>query len=155
LRDENLIQWEGDRETKYSAFGNNSDWYEVYQCQILSQAWDGIFLQFQELKDALQPTTRLSISLSGGLRIPSSRGWVLDYPPQVTAFAFHPSVEIEVVNTQGNLVIPQKSYSSNTQISLNFLSVGEFLIKANSLGETSQRLIKLITWEDVDMTSQN
>ena len=38
---------------------------------------------------------------------------------------------------------------------LSVLCVVEVLIKANSLGETSQRLIKMITWEDVDMTSQN
>ncbi|APB34450.1 hypothetical protein GlitD10_2121 [Gloeomargarita lithophora Alchichica-D10] len=155
LRDENLIQWEGDRENKCQVFGDNSNWYEIYQCQVLSQAWDGVFLQSQELKDALQPTTKLSISLSGGLRVASSKGWIFDYPPQVTAFAFHPSVEIEVSNIQGNSAIAQKSYPSNTPMSFNFPSVGEFMIRANCLGETSQRLIKLINWGDVDMALQN
>jgi len=155
LRDENLIQWEGDRENKYQVFGDNSSWHEIYQCQVISQAWDGVFLQSQELKDALQPTTKLSISLSGGLRVPSSNAWIFDHPPQVTVFAFHPSVEIEICNTQGNLLVAQKAYSSNTPISFNFPSAGEFIIRANCLGETSQRLIKLINWDDVDITLQN
>jgi len=155
LRDENLIEWEGDRENKCQVFGDKSSWYEIYQCQVLSQAWDGVFLQSQELKDALQPTTKLSISLSGGLRVPSSNAWIFDHPPQITAFAFHPSVEIEVSDIQGKPVISQKSYSSNTAMSFNFPSAGEFIIRANCLGETSQRLIKLINWEDVDMTLQN
>jgi len=155
LRDENLIQWEGDRENKCQVFDDNSDWYEIYQCQVLSQAWDGVFLQSQELKDALQPTTKLSISLTGGLRVSSSNAWIFDHPPQITAFAFHPSVEIEVSDIHGKSVISQKSYSSNTPTSFNFPSAGEFMIRANCLGETSQRLIKLINWDDVDITLQN
>jgi len=152
LRDENLIQWEGDRESKCQLFGDNSSWYEIYQCQILSQAWEGVFLQSQELKDALQPTTKLSISLSGGLRVPSSNAWIFNHPPQITAFAFHPSVEIEVSDIQGNSIIAPKSYSSNIPNSINFPSAGEFMIRANCLGETSQRLIKLINWENIDIT---
>jgi len=155
LRDENLIEWEGDRENKCQVFGDKSSWYEIYQCQVLSQAWDGVFLQSQELKDALQPTTKLSISLTGGLRVSSSNAWIFDHPPQITAFAFHPSVEIEVSDIHGKSVISQKSYSSNTPTSFNFPSAGEFMIRANCLGETSQRLIKLINWDDVDITLQN
>jgi len=153
LRDENLIQWEGDRETKYPAFGNNSDWYEVYQCQILSQAWDGIFLQSQELKDALQPTTRLSISLSGGLRVPKMNAWIGNHPPQVTVFAFHPTVEVKVVNITTDETIYTQSLLSNSPHSIDKLTEGTFMVSATCLGQSTQRLIKVVTWNEVDFTS--
>lgn len=153
LRDENLIQWEGDRETKYSAFGNNSDWYEVYQCQILSQAWDGVFLQFQELKDALQPTTSLSISFLGGLKVPKMNAWISNHPPQVIVFAFHPTIEVKVIDITTDKTVYTQSLSSNSPHSIHELTEGSFMVNATCLGQSTQRIIKVLAWNEIDFTS--
>ncbi|MFN5856511.1 MAG: hypothetical protein ACK456_11565 [Pseudanabaenaceae cyanobacterium] len=153
LRDENLIQWEGDHDTKYPAFGNNSDWYEVYQCQILSQAWDGVFLQSQELKDALQPTTRLLISLSGGLKVPKTNAWISGYPPQVTVFAFHPTVELVITNATTNEIIYSSPFSSNQPHSIPNFTEGSFIVSATCAGQSAQRLIKVMAWNEIDFSS--
>ena len=153
LRDENLIQWEGDHDTKYPAFGSNSDWYEVYQCQILSQAWDGVFLQSQELKYALQPTTSLSISLSGGLKVPKTNAWISGYPPQVTVFAFHPTVELVITNATTNEIIYSSPFSSNQPHSIPNFTEGNFIASANYAGQSAQRLIKVMAWNEIDFSS--
>lgn len=154
LRDENLIQWDGDRDNCYTPFGDNSDWREIYQCQILSQAWDGVFLESKELKDALQPTTKLSISLSGGLKVPKINSWIIGHPPQITIYAFHPSIKIEVRNIQDKVVIPNESYPSNTALPIDLPPTGEFMICANCLGQSGQRLVKIVGWESIDMASK-
>ncbi len=153
LRDENLIQWEGDRETKYPAFSDNSYWYEVYQCQILSQAWDGVFLQSQELKDALQPTTSLAISFSGGLKVPKMNVWISSHPPQVTVFAFHPTVNLEITNVTTNETVYNSHFSSNQPDSITELTDGSFMVSASCIGQFTHRLIRLVAWNEIDFTS--
>lgn len=155
LRDENLIQWEGDRDNFYKPFGDNADWREVYQCQILSQAWDGVFIQSRELKDALQPTTKLSISLSEGLRVPKMNAWIVDHPPQITIFAFHPSIELQIINIHTSQTILAQSWSTNKPFSFNFPSSGSFIISTSYLGVSTQRLIKLIDWDDIDIVGSS
>lgn len=151
LRDENLIQWEGDRETKYEVF-SGSNWYEIHNCQILSQRWDAVFVQSPELKNALQPTTKLSISCSGGLKIPKINSWIKDYPPQITVFAFHPTVELNV--SLSNTSIFKQSCPSNTAIRIEFPSSGNFLVQASCQGQSAQRLVKLVDWESIDLRSK-
>ncbi|QEQ01347.1 hypothetical protein FFX45_08100 [Thermosynechococcus sp. CL-1] len=155
LRDENLIQWEGDRDTKYLVFGDNSDWYEVYQCQVLSKAWDAVFIQSAELKNELQPKTSLSISFSGGLRVPKKNNtWISDHLPQVTVFAFHPTVAVEITNiTTNETVYSDQSFSTNQRHSIPNLTQGSFIVSATCSGQSAQGLIKVVTWDEIDFTS--
>ena len=150
LRDENLIQWEGDPETKHPAFNG---WYEVYQCQVLSKAWDAVFMQSAELKNALQPTTSLSISFSGGLKVPKTNAWISNHSPQVTIFAFHPTVEVQVVNIITDQTVYTQSLSTNSLHSIPNLTEGSFMISASCLGQSTQRLIKVVGWNEIDFSS--
>lgn len=149
LRDENLIQWEGDRETRHEVF-SGSRWYEIYNCQVVSQAWDGIFLNSFALKDALQPTTNISISLSGGLKVPKTNTWVINYPPEVTVFTFRPTVKLSVIDIKNNKTILDKRCSSNTPITINFSSLGNFIIRASCQGQFAQKLISTVNWNSID-----
>lgn len=150
LRDENLIQWEGDPETKHQVFDG---WYEVYQCQVLSKVWDAVFIQSAELKNALQPTTSLSISFSGGLKVPKTNAWISNHSPQVTIFAFHPTVEVQVVNIITDQTVYTQSLSSNSLHSIPNLTEGSFMISASCLGQSTQRLIKVVGWNEIDFLS--
>lgn len=147
LRDERLLEW-NEEPLPLDEEGN---WVEIYDCLVTSRAWDGVFIN-QELKDALQPTIQLSISLSGGLRVPIPRGWVEGYLPQVTVFGFSRNVDLEVVRlSDEKVVLPSRSQPTNTPMPLDSLPEGLYLIKANSAREAAERIIRVVGWKELEM----
>ncbi|MUG95352.1 hypothetical protein F7734_24490 [Scytonema sp. UIC 10036] len=142
LRDERLIQWSGEPQTVF----NDSNWVELHQCMVISLAWDGVFISNQELKDALQPSVRLSISFSGGLRVPQQNAWLEDHSPQVTIFGFYPTVKLQITRLLDNSSIFERAQSTNTPILVNFPSSGDYLVKATCGGESTERLVKIVDW---------
>ncbi|MHC5726944.1 MAG: hypothetical protein ACYTXY_22960, partial [Nostoc sp.] len=142
LRDERLIEWSG----KPQAVFNDSNWVELHQCMVISLAWNGVFISNQELKDALQPSVRLSISFSGGLRVPQQSAWLEGHSPQVTIFGFYPTVTLQITRLLDNLSIIERSQSTNTPISVNFPCSGDYVVKATCAGESTERLVKIVDW---------
>jgi len=148
LRDEQLLKWNGDPLPVL----NNANWIELHDCLIVSQAWEGIFIDNQALKAALQPSIHLLVSFSGGLRV--SRGtWLVDHAPQVTIFGFYPTVELKVTRLPDNALIYEEVQNTNTPISLNFPMSGEYLVEATSVDESSERLIQIVDWDKLSMTA--
>ncbi|MHC5771238.1 MAG: hypothetical protein ACYTXI_37885 [Nostoc sp.] len=145
LRDENLLKWSS---TPQPIF-NNSGWVELQQCMVVSQAWDGVFIKNQTLKYALQPTVKLSISLSGGLRVPKIGAWLVEHSPQITISSFYPTAQLQVTRLSDNHTIFDSSESRNTSISVNFSHPGDYLIEAIFASESSQRLVKIVDWDDL------
>ncbi|MBC6430970.1 hypothetical protein FM036_09085 [Nostoc sp. HG1] len=147
LRDEHLLKW---RSTSQPIF-NNSGWVELQQCMVISQAWDGVFIKNKTLKYALQPTVKLSISLSGGLRVPKIGAWLVEHSPQITIFSFYPTAQLQVTRLSDNHTIFDSSQSTNTSISVNFSHPGDYLIEAIFASESSQRLVKIVDWDHLDI----
>ncbi len=147
LRDERLIEWHGEAQPVF----NNSNWLELHQCMVVSQAWDGVFVKNQELKDALQPSTRLSISISAGLRVPQQSAWLEGYSLQVTVFAFYTTAKLQITRLSDKSQILDKSQSPNTPISVDFLSSGDFLIKAICGGESTERFVRIVDWNSLSI----
>jgi len=147
LRDERLIEWHGEDQAVF----NNTNWVELHQCMVVSQAWDGVFVKNQELKDALQPSTRLSISISGGLRVPKQSAWLEGYSLQVTAFAFYTTAQLQITRLSDKSQILDKSQSTNTPISVDFLSSGDFLISATCGGESTERFVRIVDWSSLSI----
>ncbi|HEY9694170.1 MAG TPA: hypothetical protein V6D15_18355 [Oculatellaceae cyanobacterium] len=142
LRDEHLLQWNGEPQPVF----NHSSWVELHQCMVISQAWDGIFINNQGLKDALQPSVRLSISFSGGLRVPQLGAWLVGYSPQVTVFSFSPKVQLKITRLSNNFQILDRAVDTNTTISLDFPSQDDYLVEATFGSELSQCFVKIIDW---------
>ncbi|MEH2229772.1 MAG: hypothetical protein V7K71_09015 [Nostoc sp.] len=142
LRDERLIEWSGEPQPVF----NDSNWVELHQCMVISLAWNGVFISNQELKDALQPNVCLSISFSGGLRVPQQSAWLEGHSPQVTIFGFYPTVTLQITRLLDNLSIIERSQSTNTPISVNFPSSGDYVVKATCAGESTERLVKIVDW---------
>jgi hypothetical protein len=142
LRDERLLEWSGEP----LPVCDRSNWVELHQCQVISQAWDGVFVKNQALKDALQPIMRLSISFSSGLRVPQMGAWLEGHSPQVTVFGFSPTVELQVTRLSDNHKILDKSQSTNTPIAVNFPTAGDYLVEASCAGESSERFIRIVDW---------
>ncbi|OYD89815.1 hypothetical protein CDG76_33985 [Nostoc sp. 'Peltigera membranacea cyanobiont' 210A] len=147
LRDENLLK---SSLTTQPIF-NNSGWVELQECMVVSQAWDGVFIKNQTLKYALQPSVKLSISLSGGLRVPKIGAWLVNHGPQITIFGFYSTAELKVTRLSDNQTILESSQSTNTSITLDFAHPDDYLIEATFAGESSQRLVKIVDWNYLDI----
>ncbi|MEG4396739.1 hypothetical protein [Microcoleus sp. BROC3] len=148
LQDEQLLKWQGGAQPVFK----NSTWFEIHTCMVVSQAWDAVFIKSQELKDALQPSVRLSISFSGGLRVPQLGAWLEGHSPQVTIFGFHPTVELQVTRLSDDSQIWEKlQQSTNIPIVVNFPSVGDYLIKATCGGESSERFVRIVDWSSLSI----
>ncbi|MDL5053457.1 hypothetical protein QQ056_07865 [Oscillatoria laete-virens NRMC-F 0139] len=142
LRDERLLEWSGEPLPVWE----HSNWVELHQCQVISQAWDGVFVKNQALKDALQPSMRLSISFSSGLRVPQVSAWLEGHSPQVTVFGFSPTVELQVTRLSDNHKVLEKPQSTNTPIAINFPTPGEYLVEAKCADESSEQFIRIVDW---------
>lgn len=147
LRDERLIEWIGEPQPVF----NDANWVELQQCMVISLAWDGVFINNQELKDALQPTVHLSISFSGGLRLPHQNAWLKGYCPQVTVFGFYRNVKLQIIPLFENLPIFEGSDSTNKPISVHFPTSGDYVVKATCARETTERFVKIVDWSSLDI----
>ncbi len=151
LQNEQLLKWNHQSQP----FGDNSDWIELHECMVISPAWNGVFIKNLAIKDALQPSIHLSVSFSGGLRVPNNLGtWLVDHPPQVTIFGFHPTVELKVTQLGvNNEVIFEKSQDINKPFVVDFPTLGEYLVEATYASESSERLIQIVGWDQLSMTA--
>ena len=118
---------------------------------VVSQAWDGVFIKNQILKYALQPTVKLSISLSGDLRVTKIGAWLVNHGLKITIFGFYSTAELKVTRLSDNQTILESSQSTNTSIALDFSHPGNYLIEATFAGESSQRLVKIVDWNYLDI----
>jgi hypothetical protein len=152
LQSEHLLKWN----RQLHPFGENSNWIELHECMVTSPAWEGVFIKNQVLKYALQPNDQLSVNFSGGLRVPNLGAWLVDHAPQVTIFGFYPTVELKVtrlLRLLGNALISKERQKTNIPISLNFSTPGEYIIEATHAGESSERLIQIVDWDKLSMTT--
>ena len=143
LRDECLIKWDGEPQP----VDEQSIWVEIHQCMVISQAWEGVFINNQELKDTLQPTVRLSISFSGGLRVPNQRGWLEGYPPQLTVFGFALKAEIEVIRLVDGEVVLERSQKTNQAQPLELQEQGTYLVRATYSSEVAEKVINILSFD--------
>ncbi|NJO94223.1 MAG: hypothetical protein HC820_07480 [Hydrococcus sp. RM1_1_31] len=147
LRDEHLLEWSGEPQP----VDERVTWIELNHCMVISQAWDGVFINNQALKDALEPTVKLSISLSSGLRVPKQRGWLEGYPPQITIFGFFPKAQLQVIDLLDEKVILERSQKTNQPMPLDVPRQGTYLIKATHAKESVERLVSILDWRHLEI----
>lgn len=144
LRDEKLLEWCGEP----CPVEGNPNWIELHQCMVVSAAWSGVFIQNRELREALCPTTSLSVNVSGGLRVPGLRGWLPGQGLQVTIPSFYPKANLRVIRLSDSNQVLNKSVSTNKPLPLNW-KPGEYLIEASCEADVTERLIKIVDWNDL------
>ncbi len=150
LRDEKLIEWSGEPMPSFENSIDNLNWVELDQCMVISQDWDAVFIDNSELKDALQPIVRLSISLSGGLRVPQHNAWLEEYPPEITVFGFSPSAELKVTRISDNHEIYSATVETNQKIPpIVFPGTGDYLLEATAGTSTNERFVRILPWSEL------
>ena len=141
LRDERLVNWSNEVKPFEDP---DTKWIELHNFQVLSQTWQGIFIENWELKDAIKPKVKISISLSGGLRTPNQRAWLQGYAPSVTVFGFMPTVKLEVLQLPDEQCVQQyTTISIGKPKSLNLNAVGSYLIRATHSSNTAECFVRI------------
>lgn len=152
LQEENLLQWSGSRQP---AFEETSDWWEIRECQVLAPVWDALFLEHPELKEALQPCNRLRITLSGGLRVPQGRGWLVGHLPRVTVYGFRPTVAVTLTEVRtGSTYLQEDHRSANQPWDLPAtLLPGTYQIQVRSGTAYEECFLRILNWNDLSLAS--
>lgn len=143
------------------AFENNPDWIEFHQCMILSQDWEGVDLGIEgkQLKDALQPAATVEISLTGGLRVPHLKAWLIDDIPALTVFSSivdQAEVSIFTDLSKEGVPITRKIVNTNVPNSNIFktsgtLRTGSYGIRVNCGKLSSQKIVNFVNWDDLEI----
>jgi hypothetical protein len=148
LRGEGLIEWSGEPEPLFSG-----KWVEIRDCMAVSEAWSGVFIDDQELYEALRPSMTLSVSISGGLRVPNRGGWVEGYGPQITIFGFDIEADVCIMRVADGHTFFDQPQRTNTPFSVPWPGLGDYRVEASSAGHSaSPRLIKILSWQDLRLT---
>ena len=126
------------------------EWIEYRGCQIVSPNWDGVIPEHQGLYDALKPNvSAATISLKGGLRVPSQGGWLEGYVPEMTIMAFDDSVQLKLLDASNqDTPIRNQIVNTNEPVILPPLPPGDYLLQAyGSAGLTARRNFRIIPWD--------
>ena len=144
FRQEDLINWAHD-------FSINDEWVEYRECKIISQSWEGIIPQHQDLYDVLKPRVSATISLQGGLRVPNQGGWLEGYAPEMTIIAFDDSVNLKLLDTSSpEEPIMHQLIDTNKSISIPCLIPGVYLFEVYSLGKlVTRRSLQILPWDSL------
>lgn len=145
LRTERLIEWSGEPRDSLVF----PEWVEVTDCMVISPTWDGVEIEHRDLHDALRPKERLSIGLSGGLRAPQG-GWLASLGPQVTIFGFPREAELRVIRISDNQMIVEDTRPINQPFEVVWPTPGDYLVEAVAESRTTQRLVKIVDWDDLE-----
>jgi hypothetical protein len=146
LKQEDLINWDHD-------FPVDDEWVEYRECMIVSPDWEGIIPQHQDLYDTLKPGVSATISLKGGLRMPSQRGWMEGYGPEMTVWAFDDNVEVKLVDVSSpEELVWHQFIDTNKPISLPVLSPGAYLLEAYNSRKLAAhpRVFQILPWDTLD-----
>ncbi len=146
LKQEDLINWDHD-------FPIDDEWVEYRECMIVSPDWEGIIPQHQDLYDTLKPGVSATISLKGGLRMPSQGGWMEGYGPEMTVWAFDDNVEVKLVDVSSSEELVWHQFiATNKPISLPILSPGAYLLEAYNSRKLAAhpRVFQILPWDTLD-----
>lgn len=147
LRDEGLMEWDGDPVTVPEYDG----WVEYRECMVLSASWSGVTPQLPELFDELRPSSRASISLLGGLKAAGRDIWLEGYGPKLFITSFDPTCRVSVTNASRRDLEPvlDEAIGNETSVELPHLAAGDYLVQTVSATgrPTDRRYIRMVSWD--------
>jgi len=133
------------------------DWLEFENCLVTNLDWEGVFASNTDLLDALMPHLQISISLTGGLKLPEQEGWLATHPPLVQVSGVNTQIEILLFQF---LLVDEKiekkqvfetKLETNQSLNLPPLQPGRYLIEANHphLDYRARRNLLLSSWDEL------
>lgn len=154
LRDENLLTW--DHELPLT--GSYDGWVEYRECMVVSQNWDGVLPQKEDLYDALKPELSASITLTGGLKVVDQAGgaWLEGLQPEVKITSFEDRlIRIRITNITypDELPIELDAITNKTIRDLQQLSPGVYwlqVIESRGGKQVPPRSMRIIGWDLLD-----
>jgi regulator of replication initiation timing len=142
-------------------FENNPDWVEFQQCMILSEDWEGVDLGIEgkQLKDALQPAATVEISLTGGLRVPHLKAWLIDDIPALTIFSsIVDQAEVLIFTDLSRERVPISRQIVNTNVSYSnifktfgTIRTGSYGVRVNCGKLSSHKTVNFVNWDDLEI----
>jgi hypothetical protein len=154
LRDENLLAW--DHEIPLT--GPYGGWVEYRECMVVSQDWDGVLPQKEDLYDALKPEISASVTLTGGLKVMDQAGgaWLEGLQPEVKVTSFDERlVRIKVTNITHpeELPVVMEATTNKPVRDLPRLSPGVYLlqvVETRGGRQVPPRPLRIIGWGSLD-----
>lgn len=146
LRDEGLIRWQGQTAV---ALNNYPGWLEYRGLMVVSEAWSGIHIEDTDLYESLRPHATVGISLRGGLRLPHSSSWLIGHGPEIAIRSFHTVAEMTVWDLKYNKVVRSHVVPRDEPISFAWDEPGDYQVEITAGGQTSDRFVKIINWEEL------
>jgi hypothetical protein len=141
LREQGLLQWQ-------DATLWQEGWLEVAGVMVTANHWaDAEGLAPRELLDALRPGSGLSLSLTGGLRVPQAGAWVANGPPSVTVASFFTEAFLSV--RRGSEAIYAQAVEPNQPVLVPWGGPGDYELEAEARGQSQVRLVKLLDWDEL------
>ena len=129
---------------------------------LLAQNWSAVLSEndlalseeVEALHAALQPPRSLSISFSGGLRLPSGEGWLEGQGPEVTIFGFPPEAYVHIfhLTSHEELEVLDATKPTNQPFSFDWRRTGNYRVEAYYAKEKTARLVKIVEWQQLSTT---
>lgn len=140
-REQGLMQWQG--EDRWEA-----GWLEFTGVMVTANQWGEVGpVRSRELLDALRPASGVSVSVTGGLRLPRQGAWVTDAPPTVTVNSFFTEAFLTVC--RGEDTIFSGAVEPNQPVSVPWTGPGDYELSAEARGQGQVRLVQLVPWEEL------
>ncbi len=151
FKDEALIKWSAEHTLTYS----DEEWLEYRECMVLTQSWEGVLPQNNELYEALKPNASASISLAGGLRVPRLGAWLEGYGPEIRVNAFEYPIMLDLFDIHDPEEPIKEIAVASSKILDEFigLEAGTYILKVYERGSSkiiSQRPLRILSWEEID-----
>lgn len=133
---------------------NAPGWSQVWGMRVVASDWSGLTLPDILLLEALRPKVHLTVSLSGGVRVPFRAGlWLEGFGPHLTVHAV-PTDEAEDARVE--LVAPSTkvhefSLAPNSPFPLPLDEKGVWLAQVSWAGQTASTLFEISSWDTLPM----
>jgi hypothetical protein len=146
LTAEGVFKWDGEPVEVFDG------WVELYDCMAVSEAWSGVFIESDELWDALRPTASFTVAASGGLRVPDPTGWVAEYGPRMTVYGFDHDIDVIVTRASDDRVVFESTQRTGVPFDVPWPGPGDYLVEASMSGQRGQRLVKIVSWDQLRLS---
>ncbi|MDM8528134.1 hypothetical protein QUF58_07960, partial [Anaerolineales bacterium HSG24] len=148
LKQKGVIEWQDEP----NEIGGN--WLEYGDLMVISEEWNQISIQHEELCSSLKPQSSLSLSLRGGIRVPNGNGWLVKYGPQVVIHSVQPKAKLVLIdNRTGQTRFILDEVETNQPISIEWQSylTGDYTLTTQIGMDEKHVNLNLVEWTELEM----
>lgn len=147
LKNEGMVAWL----TEPKVIGN---WLEYSDIVVISDALGGISIANKNLLNQLRPRSSIGISLSGGLKAPSTNAWLVNHGPNITIFTFEKDINLEIVRIGQEEIYEQFSVNSNDTKKPRWDTPGYYQIRVRSEDDDNfrERQVIILDWSGITLS---